>query len=204
MAYNIDNTDGGDIERCITWQYDHATKVCGFIDMLKDFFNASTEDLWGSIFSSVSDIDTADDFGLAVWGKILGVTRPQLSYEGENHLMSSNLFRNVLKCRARILNSAGTVPDYEKNLALVFGDGEVQVIDNHDMSVTFSSDMGHMTTEQSSLFTQCLDIVTPLPAGVYRTDTGSVGKIFALSLDNGNTRGAAYGTLDESVFDWSR
>jgi hypothetical protein len=77
-----DNSDGGDISRSITWQFDNAEKLCALIDSLGNFYRASTKDFHDSITDSLVDLERADDFGLSVWGKLLNCKRPILAPVG--------------------------------------------------------------------------------------------------------------------------
>ena len=50
----IDNTDAGNLDRTIIWQYDNAEKLIGVIEMLKDFFAQSTTDFFDNYAKKIN------------------------------------------------------------------------------------------------------------------------------------------------------
>ena len=78
----IDNTDAGNLDRTIIWQYDNAEKLIGVIEMLKDFFAQSTTEFFDNYAKRINlaNPDEVDDYGLSVWGKVLILRRCHLVF----------------------------------------------------------------------------------------------------------------------------
>ena len=99
--YELNNSVEADLDRTITWQYDNAVRLIASIGILKDFAAQSTAAYWDGWKDKVVDINTADDFGLSIWGKILNCPRPTLT----GGTLSTEVYRRILKARFRLLNS---------------------------------------------------------------------------------------------------
>lgn len=63
-----------DLLRAILWQYENADKLKTLAARKADYFNRSTVAFWQHWHRDVFNIDTANDFGLAVWARILDVS----------------------------------------------------------------------------------------------------------------------------------
>ena len=208
--FAIDNSDGDEIEKCILWQYDNAPHLIGMMDMLKEFFNASTKNFWDNWFRDVADFDNATEFGLAVWAGVLDIERPILTYKAEGetiasqHLMTAENFRNLIRYRVRLINNTqASIPDYLECLKILFGN-TMSVKDNLNMSMTFTIKDG-MSNELKALCEQYPHLVYIYPTGV-NDGTMPSGDMFALRLESPfqNASKVGRGNLDNSTFDWSR
>ena len=69
----LDNSISSELDKVITWQYDNATNLIAIVDMMKEFFTESTTKFWDNWPVDVVNIDTANDFGLCVWGNLLNI-----------------------------------------------------------------------------------------------------------------------------------
>ena len=163
-THTNDNSSSAELDKCITWQYDKAANLVALIGMLGDFFAQSTESLWDSWKAKVNDIDTADDFGLSVWGKILNCRRPIINIGGDDVNLGTEKYRAVLKARAQLLASHGTVPDYKAYIETAF-DGHFIVQDGNGMGITFVA-TDDATGEEVALADQFPDIAFLFPCGV--------------------------------------
>ena len=67
----IDNSDGGRIDKCITWQFDNATNLIALIDSVKAAYNTTTKDFWDEWLAKHTNINQADSFGLSLIGKLV-------------------------------------------------------------------------------------------------------------------------------------
>ena len=174
-THTNDNSSASELDKCITWQYDKATNLVAFIGMLGDFFAQSTESLWDSWKAKVNDIDTADDFGLSVWGKILNCRRPIINIGGNDVNLETEKYRAILKARARLLASHGTVPDYKAYIETAF-DGHFIIQDGNDMGITFVA-TGDATDEEVALADQFPDIAFLFPCGVRSSSVTAAASI---------------------------
>lgn len=206
----IDNSDHGDLERAITWQFDNAPHIIGIIDAIKSFYDQSTKDFFDGILAKVNitDADSVDDYGLALWGKILNVARPMLKYEvgtedEYSEVMSSEFYRRILAARILLLEKTATVPDYIEYVKNIFGD-RISVVDGEDMSLTFTlKDGEELTDEESAAITQFPDVVFAFPSGV-RSSEHSDSLMFGFDgqQDSEDESDPQVGGFDESGMNW--
>lgn len=59
--------------RAILWQYSHADRLKALVQAQQDWHNENVEQFWIDWYRDVFNMDTANDFGLAIWGRILGI-----------------------------------------------------------------------------------------------------------------------------------
>lgn len=201
----IDNTDAGNIKRTILWQYEHAPHIREILLSFHDFFKASTTDLYDRLPTELNLADeNIGDYGLSVWGDILGVRRPILTYrlpgasEETSQSMSRELYRKILLGRLRLSERDASVPAYIEFVTFVFN-GNVSVVDGIDMSISFIEN-GELSDEEYAAISQCPDVVFMLPSGV-RDNEHSDSKMFVLDGQQ-NEDGFSTGGLDESGFNW--
>lgn len=189
----LDNSISSELDKVITWQYDNAANLIAIVDMMKEFFTESTTKLWDNWPVDVVNIDTANDFGLCIWGKLLNVPWLKIS----TGKISSELYRKILKAKVKLLSRNATIPDYCEFINTVF-DGKVKVIDGLDMSLKFENN--GLEGEQKSVFDNHMDVIIAYPSGV-RDNNKSNSPIFAL---DGQQKVASTdpitGGLDESSF----
>lgn len=150
--------------QAILWQYEDAEKLKAIAQAKQDWTNKNQTEFWASWYRDVFNIDTANEFGLTVWGRILNVkmqavAQPQpgkISFGfGVNHENFGNgnfgvsedqqigltleQQRTIIRLRYFQLTSRCTMPEINKFLANLFADrGRVFVIDPYDMTfITF-------------------------------------------------------------------
>ena len=185
-----------ELDRVILWQYDNSNLV-GFVQLLADFLGQSTKQFWEDWQSDVVNVDTANDFGLAVWGKVLGIERPVIS----TGTISTELFRKIVKARFELMNSSAAISDYIKYVDAIFGEGMVTVTDGNDMSISF----GKYTGEDEELAELSVENLIPYPAGV-RDNAEASGRFLAFVENDGAVPSASTypraGGFDESTFNW--
>ncbi len=207
--YAIDNSDNGDIERSITWQYDNAEHLIGIIKLFKSFYDASTKDYFDSLMSKfdlskkiVGTPAKGIDYGLSVWGKLLNVNRPFVTIDGTKKAISSDFYRRILLAKLRLLSKDATVPNYIAYVNDMFGDGNVTVIDGKDMSLKFAAKTGNtLSAEEKAAITQIPDVIFTFPAGV-RSSGHSDSLMLGLSADGTSAQDTFCGGFDESSFCW--
>lgn len=62
-----------DLLESIIWRFNDAEKVQGLILKKQDWIDVNHTDFWAQWFADVFNLQTANDFGLAVWSIILGL-----------------------------------------------------------------------------------------------------------------------------------
>lgn len=76
------------LERVKLWQYNEAEKLLGILDAEISFAKSSVSGFFEDWERDVFNLDTADTFGLEVWGITLGVSRPY--QDPENYSIDSD------------------------------------------------------------------------------------------------------------------
>lgn len=150
-----------DLMRSILWQYNDAERLQALIQAKQDWYNKNQRDFWQGWFDDVFNVETANDFGLSVWAKILGISfsasegedepgKPIFGFASSSRNFDNSNFakssgatvvltkaqkRLVVKLRYMQLLSRGTVPEINEFLKAAFSEyGDVWVLDPQDMS----------------------------------------------------------------------
>jgi hypothetical protein len=149
-----------DLVRALLWQHDNATALRSLIESKQDWYNTNQATFWANWYRDVFNIDTANDFGLSVWGRILnvglglqvdstiGITHFGFGTYHRNfnngnfaratsgeQALSTDQKRLIIRLRYYQLISRGTVVEINEAMARIFGDlGQVFVRDPLDMS----------------------------------------------------------------------
>ena len=58
----------------LLWQYNDAERLQSILQQKQDWFKENHTDFWDDWYDNVFNLDTANDFGLTVWAKILEVS----------------------------------------------------------------------------------------------------------------------------------
>jgi hypothetical protein len=74
-TYTPANT--ANLERAILWQYEKAERLKAIIGFQQDFFDTNVTGFWNNYRTNIFNLDTADSFGLKIWGSLVGVARPR-------------------------------------------------------------------------------------------------------------------------------
>jgi hypothetical protein len=64
-----------ELMRAVLWQYEGAKKLQGIIAAKQAWYDENQEAFWLRWYRDVFNLFTAGDFGLTVWGIILGIRR---------------------------------------------------------------------------------------------------------------------------------
>ena len=198
----IDNSCEKELNKCITWQFESSEKLIGIVQMAIDFSNNYILYFWDSYIKDIANIDTATDFGLSVIGIKLNVPRPIVLIDNERKSISTDLYRAILKARVKLLEGNGSIAGYKEYIASVFGADNVTVVDNFDMSISFTiNSTNTLSDEQKAVIEQCKDIIFAYPAGVRTNDVGD-GIIFGLDgqQKNGSVIYSDIGTFGKATF----
>jgi hypothetical protein len=182
-----------DVMKALLWQYNTAARLQSLLEQKQAWIDENHRDFWTNWYNDVFNLQTANDFGLAVWAIILDMpiviqvnpvepSRPTWGFEefhrnfergnffsgsGGPQVLTPNDARIALKLRYYQLISRGTVPEINEIGSKVFGDyGTMWVTDNNDMSIVFNFDF---TPSAQLLLVIISNDLLPRPAGVSAT-----------------------------------
>jgi len=178
----------------VLWQYDNATNLQAILRERQAWYTENQEKFWTDWKADVFDLSTANSFGLAVWSIILGmpiyIMAPSGTGEtwgfGEFHVnfnrgnfgagsnatiqLSTEDARTLLRLRAFQIQSAGCVPEINRELAYIFAAERPApnipaafVIDNQDMTCSY---IFNFELSSSLQYVMRYFDVLPRPAGV--------------------------------------
>jgi len=150
-----------DLLKALLWQHDNAAGLLSLLRQKQRWYDENQTRFWQDWYRDVFNLDTANEFGLAIWSRILNLplqvqtesaVRPAWGF-GVNHLNFENgsfaatdgqagltleQSRLALKLRYFQITSRGAVPEINEWLEGTFADqGLVYVVDNHDMTMTY-------------------------------------------------------------------
>ncbi len=124
-----------DLKQCLLWQYNNAPALRALLLQKEDWYKAHQQEFWEYWYNNVFNLETADNFGLQVWGEILDFPRQVRSVDGQLHVLTKEQYRAVLKGQMLKFNMGASAPDINKWLKVVFGSrGKVYCLDNLNMS----------------------------------------------------------------------
>lgn len=82
-----------DLTQSILWQYNNAENLNAIISKLCDLNDLANKKFWEDWHSNVFNINTANDFGLEVWSRILNV-KAGVSFEAQPEKLAFGLGKN--------------------------------------------------------------------------------------------------------------
>lgn len=174
--------------RNLLWQYNDAVNLQALIQQKEDWYTENHEEFWTDWYTDVFNLQTANDFGLAVWAVILGIPlvitpdpdpdkiawgfgAPHVNFNNGNFSSSGTGYgltteqkRLVLRLRYFQLITRGAVPEVNAFLAWVFGEGAVYVTDGLNMHARYVFSPGALPSAVELVLTS-YDLL-PRPAGV--------------------------------------
>lgn len=201
--------------KALLWQHDNAARLKTLIELKQDWYTSAHTDFWTNWIRDVFDVRTANEFGLAVWSRILDIplgvdvdaslSKPAFGF-GTNHKNFENgnfaraaagqisltleQKRLVIQLRYFQLTTRATVPEVNEFLAALFSTlGQVFVVDSLDMS--FVTYFFRFTPDSDlTLILEKYDLF-PRPAGVGVRYQVQVRPAFGfgvahLNFENGN------------------
>lgn len=163
MAKIFEYNPSIDFDKHIFWQYNNAKNIISLINSKQNWYNINQVEYWNSWVDNVINISNANDYGLAIWGILLGIPRTFV-VNGENISLTTNQYKTIILARLKLIHMRGTVPEINSLLKFLFGKyGKAYVVDNYDMTMTY-----HFNFNLSDLQKVVLQNVTllPKPAGV--------------------------------------
>lgn len=136
MAENILNIDPSiDLKQCILWQYQNSANLKSLILSKEEWYQTHQSQFWQDWYDNVFNIDTANDFGLSVWGQILKFSRNVTAKDGSQHYLTTEQYRMLLKGQVIRFGMGATAPEINKWLSVVFaGKGASYCLDSYDMT----------------------------------------------------------------------
>ena len=152
-----------DLTKHIFWQYNNAPAINSLVNSKQEWYNTNQVQYWQDWVKNVLNITTANDYGLAIWGILLGIPRTYL-VDGENLSLTTDRYRTVILARLKLLKMRGTIPEINSLLKFLFSKYvKAYVTDNFDMTLTY-----HFNFNLTALQIAVLQNVTllPKPAGV--------------------------------------
>lgn len=164
-----------DLQKSILWQYDKATKLKSLIEKKEDWYKRNVTDFITDFFKNIFNLKTANDFGLAVWGKILNFPRQIINKEDDSILdLSTEQYRFLLLSQVLKFKMKCTIPEINRYLRIIFNEPNnenVYVIDNHNMTITYIIAPTSISEELRDLI-ENYDFL-PCPTGVMYSTTAT-------------------------------
>lgn len=130
---NIENNVN--LLECLLWQYDNAPKLKALVQSMQDDFNGNTKEFWDNFYTNVFNLDTANSFGLTVWGILLGVERPKYIRDGQEYAYSDDMYKTYLKARSIVVSNNGSIYDLNRYFSFLFPNKPILVVDTLDMKI---------------------------------------------------------------------
>lgn len=130
---NLQNTV--DLMSCILWQYNKAPRIQMLIQKCQDEFDGNVKDFWNNFYTNIFNIDTANTFGLSVWGILLGVDRPTYTSDGQTYPYTDDMYRLLLKSRSLLFRMDGSIYQINRYIEYLFPDRPILVRDGLNMSI---------------------------------------------------------------------
>lgn len=153
-----------DIEASILWQYAEAKSLASIIKKEQAFYDTNVSEFIEFWREKMLSIDTADDFALSVWGKILNFNRQILLEDGSIYVLSTEGYRLLLKGQFLKLTTIGTIPEANRYLNLLFANqGLSYCLDNYNMTISYIFEF--LPNEEQLFILKNIDFL-PRPAGV--------------------------------------
>lgn len=208
--YNVD------LLRAILWQYEDSDRLKMIIQSKQDWVNRAHSKFWSDWYRDVFNIDTANAFGLGIWGRILNISlgvseQPQpgkISFGfGSNHTnfnngnfgvlssgtqsLSLEQQRLVIRMRYFQLTCRPTIPEINEFLSYLFSaEGQAYVADGQDMTMTYA--FGFAPSSELSYILENYDLL-PRPSGVKINVVFFSRKSFGFGPDNLNFNNGNFG-----------
>lgn len=135
MSTQIPEIDSSvDLLQNIIWQYDGAEPLQSLLAQKEAWYNQQHSEFWNNWFNDVFDLRTANDFGLSIWARILGISL--FVPEHPEVVLSTEQKRFVCRLRYYQLITRATIPEVNGIMKDMFTteDGKAYALDPNDMS----------------------------------------------------------------------
>lgn len=155
-----------DLSPVILWQYNDAERLKAIVENQQVFMDGNVRDFFTDFNRDVLNIETANTFGLGVWGALLQVPRPVYDDGGVQKEFTDEQYRLLLRARIYLLTFDGSARALNEFFHILFPDLIVTVKDNGDMTADISV-LNEIDPEIAILFqTPYVDVFLPRPSGV--------------------------------------
>jgi hypothetical protein len=180
-----------DVDQTIISQYSSSPTLVSLIHSFNDWIDPSSD--IEAFYDLIWNIDTAQGYGLDVWGRIVGVNRvlnvaagayfgftgpsgtsgdpfgQSPLYSGQpttgNFALSDDGFRTLILAKAAANICDGSIPSINQILLTLFpGRGNCYVVDNNDMTMVYHFEF-ILTPVEAAIVQQ--SGVLPRPVGVF-------------------------------------
>lgn len=151
-----------DLTQAILWQYNNADNLVSIVNYMQSLYDEANVEFWQKWYDDVYNVETANDFGLEVWARILnldagisfepqpdkmafGFSRERKNFQTESNFgardggyvgFTTEQKRLLIKARIFELTQSPTLSNINRWLKenLWKGDSKVYVADPQDMS----------------------------------------------------------------------
>lgn len=146
--------------RALLWQYNDAQRLQALLETKQAWYDENQSAFWSDWYDDVFNLQTANDFGLAVWAIILGIPlvieptddpdKPIFGFASDDENFTNGNFaasggiplttdqkRAVLRLRYYQLTTRHSVPQANAVLSDVFGPGSGYVSDSLEMRIRY-------------------------------------------------------------------
>lgn len=160
-VYDIDTNI--DLRYCYLWQYGKAESLTSLMSQKEQWYNNNVTGFWDNFYTNIFNLQTANSFGLNLWGSLLNVVRPTYENNGQTIVFTDDQYRILLLGQLMLQNSNGSIHDFNNYLNFIFPNKPVFVIPYLTMEIRlvfyYQPDVEELAIIQASNF-------LPLPAGV--------------------------------------
>jgi hypothetical protein len=194
-----------DVMQAILWRHNQADNLASLLTQKQAWYDLNQEQFWNDWFTNVFDLRTANDFGCAVWAKVLGVplgvivqpdytTKKIFGFAAFGQNFDRSNFANktqavipltieqkrlILRLRfAQLIAKGASVTWVNRIIQYIFSDlgyGAVYVLDGLNMTCSYVFTFA--IPSQLTFVLQNYDIL-PRPDGVLLTTISTVRKVF--------------------------
>ena len=128
-----------DLSKCFLWQYDEGGNLRTILQNEVNFINENVTQFWSNFLRDIFNINTANDFGLSLWGTTVGIPRPMYeNSQGEIVPFDTEQYRMLLRGAILLMNSTASVHDINLYLESVFPGKPVFCADTHDQTMVLN------------------------------------------------------------------
>jgi hypothetical protein len=170
------------VEQPVISQYGNSPTISQLIQNMNEYIDPEVN-IW-AFYNFVFNVQTAQGFGLDIWGRIVGLQGGRNILANPVYVLDDTAFRSVILLKALSNISASTIPAINQLLTnWMTGRGKTWVIDNGNMQLTYIFDFALLPFElailtQSGIFLR--------PAGVFANTFINDRPFFGFKAETGS------------------